>query len=322
MRLRDGLWRSRWAAGGAAVAVTLGLGGALGISGATISTGDKPVYVPIAPCRLLDTRATSTVGPRATPLGADAVYSPTVRGTNGNCTIPAGAIGIMMNTTATNGTEGSFLTVYPADAPRPTASSLNWVGGASPTPNEIAVKLSADGKISLYNFAGTVDVIGDIVGYFEDHRHGATATISLPAQALNETSALNVITRANVGLLWQNDSGEGAILSVHRPKDFAGSGTMTLRLLYIKTTAGAGNVQFFARARDYDDGDPFLDSSSILSNIVGAADTSHHELTISIPATSLPKAWWDIVIQRNDGVASAYAGDVVVKSVELTYDVA
>ena len=48
--------RTRWAAIGAACAVTLG-GGALGIVQATVSTGDRAVYVPISPVRVLDTRA-------------------------------------------------------------------------------------------------------------------------------------------------------------------------------------------------------------------------------------------------------------------------
>lgn len=320
MRLRDGLWRSRWAAVGAAVAVSCGLGGALGIAGATITSGDKPVYVPIAPCRLLDTRATSTVGPRSTPIGADSVYTATVRGANGNCNIPTGAVGIMMNTTVANGTAGSFLSAYPADATRPTASNLNWTAGQAATPNEIAIKLSSDGKISLYNFAGTVDVIGDIVGYYEDHRHNAIGQVTLPAQALNETSANAIISRAAVGLLWQNNALEGAEVFVRKPADFAGTGTVTLKMIFTKATAGAGGVQFFARPRDYNDGDPFLDSSGVFSNIAGTgADTAFHEVTISLPAGSLSKDWWDIVIQREDGVSGGYTGDVIVRAVEITY---
>ena len=61
--------RSRWSAVGAAVAVTLGGGLAIPAAKATISSGERAVFVAIAPCRLLDTRpAPQTVGPRATPL--------------------------------------------------------------------------------------------------------------------------------------------------------------------------------------------------------------------------------------------------------------
>jgi hypothetical protein len=59
------------------------------------------------------------------------------------------------------------VTFYPADAnPRPTASNLNVVAGAPPTPNQVTVGLSATGAISIYNNGGTVDLIVDVVGYY------------------------------------------------------------------------------------------------------------------------------------------------------------
>ena len=316
MRGIEGLWRSRWAAIGAAVAVSMGAGG-FGIAHATVSTGSKPVYVPITPCRLLDTRPGTNVGPRNTPIGANSEYTITVHGTNGNCTIPAGAVGIMMNTTVVNGTAGSFLTVFPADATRPSASSMNWVAAQPPTPNEIAVKLSTDGKIKVYNLAGTVDVIGDVVGYFEDHVHGALKQITLPAHALNAGNV--VITRVNLGLQWTNSFTEAAHVMVHQPADFAGTGTVTLKVLFTRTTTTAGNVVFFARARDYNSGDPFLDAGTVTSDTQAAADTDFHEVTILLPANTLPKAWWDITLQRDSTATSPYPDAVIVQSVELTY---
>ena len=62
--------RTRWAAIGAAVAVTLGAGGG-SLGQAAIGSGDKPVFVAIEPCRLVDTRpGDNNVGSRDTPLGA------------------------------------------------------------------------------------------------------------------------------------------------------------------------------------------------------------------------------------------------------------
>jgi hypothetical protein len=71
-----------------------------------------------------------------------------------------------MNVTIVNPTAQSNLRVYPADVATPTASNLNWLPGQSPTPNKVDVKLSSDGKIRLYNHAGTVDVLADVVGYY------------------------------------------------------------------------------------------------------------------------------------------------------------
>jgi|GEM_PF-2565148 len=165
--------RARWAAIGAAIAVSLGVGG-VAITHAVVDTGDKAVFVPISPCRLFDMRpAPDQVGPRGTALQPGETYTQSVRGANGNCNIPADATAVAMNVTAVGGTAGSFLTIWPSDvAPKPLASNLNWVPGSPPTPNKVDVKVSvADGKINLFNLTGTVSVLADVVGYYADHNH-------------------------------------------------------------------------------------------------------------------------------------------------------
>jgi hypothetical protein len=167
-----GLSRSRWAAIGAAVAVSLGAGG-IGLVQATVSSGEKAVYVPITPCRLVDTRAGETnLGPRATPLGAGETQVFAVRGTNGQCTIPAGATAIVANVTAVSPTAPSFMTLWPSDQAKPNASSLNYFSDVQPVfPNGVTVRLSADGNVSAFNAAGSVDLLIDVAGYYEDHNH-------------------------------------------------------------------------------------------------------------------------------------------------------
>ena len=161
--------RTRWAAVGAAVAVTLGAGG-VSLSQAAINSGDKPVYVSITPCRLIDTRG--TVGPRTSPLGAGDTLTLQVTGSTGQCEdIPADAVAAAMNVTAIRGTTRSFLTVYPQDAALPNASNLNWNGGDPPTPNKVDVALSASGAVKMSNDAGTVHIAADLVGYYTDHTH-------------------------------------------------------------------------------------------------------------------------------------------------------
>jgi hypothetical protein len=166
--------RTRWSAIGAAIAVALAGGVALPSARASNTTGGGAgvVFVPIVPCRLFDTRAAAPpIGPRTVPLGAGDTYTQSVTGTNGNCTIPAGATAVAMNVTTDNASAASFLTIWPEDATQPLASNLNWVPGAAPTPNKVDVKLSAAGKIKLFNKSGTVDVLADVVGYYADHDH-------------------------------------------------------------------------------------------------------------------------------------------------------
>jgi len=164
-----GAARTRWSALGAAVAVVAGSGGLLGASAAG---GDSTsTFTAITPCRILDTRASSTVGGRAAPLGAADTYSITTFGTNGNCTLPGAFTALALNVTAVNPTGDSYVTVFPAGGTVPTASNLNVVAHQAPVPNAVTVAVAADGRISFYNNGGTVDIIADVVGYYAIHNH-------------------------------------------------------------------------------------------------------------------------------------------------------
>ncbi len=164
------LLRTRWAAIGAAVAVTLGTGG-LAVVDATVTSGERTVFVAITPCRLVDTRPASTVGPKSSPVGPAETHTVTAHGTNGDCTIPANAVALSLNVTALGATTPTFLAIWPAGATRPDASSLNPSPGQPPTPNAVTTDLSIDGRFSIFNLQGNVDVLVDVNGYYADHNH-------------------------------------------------------------------------------------------------------------------------------------------------------
>ena len=161
------------------------------LTGAELTSGagesEPSAFVSIDPCRLLDTRTATKIGPIST-LGASTTRTATVWGTNGQCVVPATATAVAMNVTAVDGTASSFLTVWPSDAgARPGTSNLNWVPGAPATPNKVDVALSSDGKISFFNRFGTVNVIADIVGYYETvvAAQGAITDIEIKKQTIN-----------------------------------------------------------------------------------------------------------------------------------------
>lgn len=218
--------RTRWAAIGAAVVVALG-GGGLAVH-ATSSSGERDVFIPITPCRLFDTRSEAPVGPRTTPIGPGATFAQAVRGTNGNCTIANDATAVAMNVTVVNGTAASFLTVWPSDAPRPLASSLNWTAGSPPTPNKVDVKLAADGSISLFNNVGTVDVLADVVGYYSNHDHDDRYYTK--AQLESGPSNIGVSQRMSktqiaLGQWWQDPGRSTAVTLGANPNGLAFDGT-------------------------------------------------------------------------------------------------
>ncbi len=138
-------------------------------------TSSVSSYVATVPCRLLDTRSSSTVGTRTTPIGPGETVTLAVTGANGECTIPPTATAISTNVTIDNPTASSFLTVFPADADRSHTSNLNWRPSSPPVANQVTVGLSNSGAINIFNNAGTVDVIVDIFGYYEPSSGGQGA---------------------------------------------------------------------------------------------------------------------------------------------------
>jgi hypothetical protein len=150
------LVRSRWAALGAAVAVTLGAGGILSVSASESHPATSTVA--IAPIRVVDTR--SGVGVSG-PLQAGQTVTLELAGVHG---IPADATAAMLNVTVVGGTAPSFLVLFPSGNARPSSSTVNW-SDARAVANALTVGIGADRKIAIYNEAGTVQVIVDVQGY-------------------------------------------------------------------------------------------------------------------------------------------------------------
>ena len=158
------LLRSRWAAIGAAVAVTLGGGGLIGVSAADTSS----TLVPIAPVRVLDTRASDMVGDinDGTSITVQ-ITGPIATVSEGTKTVvPSGASAITGNMTLVSTTSndyGGFATIYPCGT-RPDASNINFTSGQT-VANSVAVPLSASGTVCIYVY-GTAHVLLDVAGYY------------------------------------------------------------------------------------------------------------------------------------------------------------
>ncbi len=161
---RGGLWRSRWAAIGAAVAVCLG-GGGIFVANAASSAPSS--IVTVDPVRILDTR--TDVG---LPGPFVSAVSQKLQVTGGS--VPEGATGVLLNVTVAGPSAAGFLAVRPGDATgAPATSSLNFDAGAV-VPNSVQVGLPTAGanagKIDItydaYGVAGpTTEVLIDVVGY-------------------------------------------------------------------------------------------------------------------------------------------------------------
>jgi Fibronectin type III domain/IPT/TIG domain len=139
------------------------------VSISTTTPGTNGLYTPVVPSRVLDTRTGN--GGFTAPVGPGQTINVQVGGRVG---IPAiGVSTVVLNVTVTDATAPSYLTVYPMGATPPLASNLNFVTGQT-VPNRVIVKVgtnpltSTSGWVSIYNAAGSVNVVADVGGWFTD----------------------------------------------------------------------------------------------------------------------------------------------------------
>jgi hypothetical protein len=146
------------------------------------STGDR--LNSTNPSRILDTR--NGIGSPRTPIGEG--ESRTVQVTGG--VVPSGASAVVLNVTATGGTRGGYLTVYPGNLTSvPGTSNLNFSANQD-IPNLVIVPLAGDGSIRVFNAFGTTQVIADVLGYFSS-LGGSFAQID-PTRLLDTRTGIGV----------------------------------------------------------------------------------------------------------------------------------
>lgn len=126
------------------------------------SSADAPgQFAPIQPARLLDTR--STLGGHKGALGAKRALQFQVTGRGG---VPASSVSaVALNVTAVSPSAATFVTAYPSGASRPFASNLN-APARTTVANMVIVPVGSGGKVSLYNDAGSTNLVVDVLGWY------------------------------------------------------------------------------------------------------------------------------------------------------------
>ncbi|HEY3350333.1 MAG TPA: hypothetical protein VGM13_11205 [Thermoanaerobaculia bacterium] len=148
---------------------------AMGLRSALIVTPPTPVlFVPVTPCRVIDTRSGS---------GFPAGYGPpslTGGGTQrtftiaGQCGVPAGAAAVSFNFAVWFPTSRGDIRVFPGGTATPTVSTLNWEPGIAAIANAAVVPLGTGGAITVQMdaTAALTDIFVDVNGYY-----GPTGTL-------------------------------------------------------------------------------------------------------------------------------------------------
>jgi preprotein translocase subunit Sec61beta len=135
-----------------------------GASGPVTGPPVSAKFHTVSPCRVVDTR--SGLGGTTGPLPAGSTTTFTVAGA---CGIPVSASAVAFNVTAVGHNTVGNLRVYPAGAPEPTASTINFQPGATRANNGV-VALGTAGQVRVKVDmlpGGSTHVVLDVSGYFQ-----------------------------------------------------------------------------------------------------------------------------------------------------------
>ena len=99
--------------------------------------------------------------------------------------------GVVLNVTVTQPTDSSWITVWPSGVAMPNASNLNMVAGQT-VANLVTTKVGSNGAVRFANANGSVHLIADVVGWFDDGPagHGAELVPVTPARLLDTRNGL------------------------------------------------------------------------------------------------------------------------------------
>ncbi len=170
----------------------VGLGTGFPVRALAATAGTGGAFVAVSPSgKLVDTR--SALGIKAT-LGSASTNSFQVLGEAG---VPSsGVSAVSLTVVATNPTGDSYVELWPDGTTEPSpASMLNFNTGQTIS-NTALVAVGADGKIDVFNHAGTVDLVVTVSGYFTSSASGSGAA---PGGYVPVTQSRLVDTRNGTG---------------------------------------------------------------------------------------------------------------------------
>jgi len=166
-----------------------------------------PTFHPVTPTRILDSR--TALGGFGGPLGS-VPKDLTVEGVAGVGLTGANNVSaVVLNVTVTDGTAPSFLTAFPAASSKPAASNINF-GAGQTIANAVTVKIDQTGKVRFANAAGTVHVVADVTGWFDNYQPGSILADSPPGTLYNPVGPTRLLdSRTSTGG-WHHKLGAGA----------------------------------------------------------------------------------------------------------------
>lgn len=215
----------------------------LEIRPAAITSTPELLFVPITPCRIVDTR--SAGGPitsgqsRSYYVGGSFGFSPQ-GGKSGGCGIPTGAKAVVATFAAASPTNAGYMRVWPADESEPQATLLVYPESNAAVGGTVKLRSSGAG-MTVKGYGGPTHLIIDVSGYYIQQLQ---AYISSSGTVLDQSGRLVSAIKTGTGtytLTWDRDisscSGQassdlsGYIQSVYTSGSFS--------YIYVYNNAGA-----------------------------------------------------------------------------------
>ena len=119
----------------------------------------------------------------------------------------------------THPTTAGHITAFPSGRTRPDVSSLSYAKGWTGA-NLVTVAVGANGKVDLYNSAGSVDLIADVVGWYAASRRSTRPSARCRLPALDPRRVLDSGTSTAVTSPWPRTRTDKSPFPT--PSDFVG----------------------------------------------------------------------------------------------------
>jgi len=175
---------------------------------ATITPNPEMLYVPVTPCRIVDTRSAggrfSNGTTRSFYVTGTTMFVPQ-GGKSGGCGIPTGAKAVTATLTAVSPAGAGYMRAWAAGGSEPTATVLNYATVNTGTGATVPIRSGGTTALTVKNYAGPTHLVIDVTGYYAPQMQ---ALVGPDGTILDQSGRLVSATNNSAGtytLVWDRN---------------------------------------------------------------------------------------------------------------------
>ncbi|MFI9329515.1 hypothetical protein ACIGZJ_18460 [Kitasatospora sp. NPDC052868] len=236
----------------------------------TGQVGPAGTWYSMSNYRVLDTRAGKNV-PVGT-VGPDSITRLDITKVLFGITPTA----VVMNVTAVDATDNSFITAFPDGQALPTVSNLNATPNHRVTSNRATVQVGADGVVNIYNHVGRVHLVVDLQGYYSDRDGGGDGgrfVVGEPTRLLDTRTTIGGHPGKLVG-------GAAGVINLDASSVGAPSDNMVVQATVTEPTESAHVTMYPAGQSPWNTSDLNFDPGQTVTNLSYAYTTGDRRLAL------------------------------------------